>query len=175
MVPSNWYNTNDYAATRNKVLRGVQILDAKARQRLKNTPFLHNERIDEMDGRTGGGLRKAARLMKSLKYDTENVELSSYDIVSIAYNMPEWDLTVPRAQELRILDVCFEFCARLLNDAAERMAIDVPDGHRKVFAGGHATIDGLRQLAIELGRLKQDVLNENQRSFAKLSEARVEY
>ena len=175
VVPSNWYNTNDYAATGNKMLRGVQVLDAKARQRLKNTPFLHNERIDEMDGRTAGCLRKAARLMKSLKYDTEKIDLSSYDIVSIAYNMPEWELTVPRSEELRILDACFEYCVRLVNDVGERMAIDVPDGHRKVFAAGHATVDGLRQLALELGKLKQDVLNENRRSFAKLREARVEY
>ncbi len=175
VVPSNWFNTNGYAATGNKVLRGVQILDAKAGRRLKNTPFLHNERIDEMDRRTGGCLRKAARLMKSLKYDTENVDLSSYDIVSIAYNMPEWELTVPRSEELRILDVCFEFCVRLVGEDAKRTAIDVPDGHRKVFAAGHATVDGLRQLALELGKLKQDVLKENRRSFAKLSEARVEY
>lgn len=175
VVPSNWYNTNDYAATRNKVFRGVQILDAKARECLTNTPFLHNERIDEMDRRTGGGLRKAARLMKSLKYDTESVDLSSYDIVSIAYNIPEWQLAVPWNQDLRILDVCFEFCVQLAHEDAERVAIDVPDGHRKVFAAGHATVNGLRQLALELGKLKRDVLEENERSFAKLSEARIEY
>lgn len=175
VVPSNWYNTNEYAATRNKVFRGVQILDAVTRERLKNTPFLHNERIDRRDRRTGGGLRKAARLMKSLKYDTETVDLSSYDIVSIAYNIPDWQLSVPRNEELRILDVCLEFCVRLVREDAERMAIDVPDGHRKVFAPGHATVDGLRQLAIELVELKQDVLEENDRSFAKLSEARIDY
>ena len=175
VVPSNWYNTNDYAATGNRVVRGVQILDSRARERLKNTPFLHNDRIDGLDRRTGGGLRKAARLMKSLKYDSESIELSSYDIVSIAYNMPEWQLTVPRSEELRILDVCSEFCVKLVREDAERMAIDVPDGHRKVFAAGHATVDGLRQLAIELGKLKRDVLKENERSFAKLSEARIEY
>ena len=175
VVPSNWFNTNQYAATGNKVFRGVQILDATARQCLKNTPFLHNDRIEQMDQRTGGGLRKAARLMKSLKYDSETVDLSSYDIVSIAYNMPDWRLAAPRSEELRILDVCFEYCFRLVGEEAVRMAIDVPDGHRKVFASGHATVDGLTQLALELAKLKQDVLQENQRSFAKLSEARIEY
>ena len=175
VVPSNWYDTNEYAASGNKVFRGVQILDATARQRLKNTPFLHNDRIDGMDGRTAGGLRKAARLMKSLKYDSETVDLSSYDIVSIAYNMPDWRLAVRRGEELRILDVCLEYCVRWVREEGERMAIDVPDGYRKVFAPGHATVDGLRQLVLELARLRQDVLQENVRSFAKLNEARIEY
>ena len=46
---------------------------------------------------------------------------------------------------------------------------------RETTAAGHATVEGLRQLAIELAKLKQDVLQENERSFAKLSEARIEY
>ena len=144
------------------------------RERLKNTPFLHNARIEEKDTKTAGGLRKAARLMKSLKYDTERVDLSSYDIVSIAYNIPGYRLVVPHDQDLLILDVCLDYCVELAKGGGWR-GIGVPDGHRKVFAAGHATYDGLRQLTVQLAQLKQDVLGENRRSFRKLSEARIEF
>ena len=175
VVPSNWFNTNEYAATRNDVFRGVEILDSKARKSLLNTPFLHNHRIEEFDRRTYGGLRKAARLMKSLKYDSDAVDLSSYDIVSIAYNMTDWLLSVPIGNALGILDTCLNYCEWLRRDDQTRMLIEVPDGHRRVFTSGHATVKGLKQLLNELSELERDVLNENSRSFTKLSEARIEY
>ena len=172
---SNWFNTNEYAMNGNYVFRGVQILDSKARERLLNIPFLHNHRIEEFDRRTSGGLRKAARLLKSLKYDSDVVNLSSYDVVSIACNIPEWQLNVPRSKQLLILDACLEYYVRLVGEDATKASIEVPDGHRKVFETGHATFKGLKQLASELADLKQDVLSENARSFTNLREARIEY
>jgi hypothetical protein len=175
VVPSNWFNTNKYAENGVKTYRGVQILDAKNRTRLKNTPFLHNAWIDYRDKSTNGGMRKAARLMKSLKYDTELIELSSYDIVSLAFNMPDAYLIHPRGMELSLLNACSTFCTELQNDNQRRESLDVPDGHRKIFANGHATAAGLNQLSAALDELIRDVLNENQRSFKRLAEARVEY
>jgi hypothetical protein len=175
VVPANWYDTNDYARTQLKPYRGVQVLDAHAKVRIKNTPFLHNAMVGHRDNETSGGLRKAARLMKSLKYDSEAIELSSYDIVSIAYNIPPHYLKVPKDQELSVLAACADFAHALQGDVALRSAITVPDGHRKVFADGHATTKGLNQLVSELDRLVSDVLSENQRSFKKLAEARIEY
>lgn len=175
VVPSNWFDTNDYASFQNKVYRGVQILDSKASKRLKNTPFLHNAYIEKKDSKTSGGLRKAARLMKSLKYDSEQVELSSYDIVSIAYNISEERLAVPYGQDLLILDACLDYCNQLMGSDVLRKAVTVPDGHRKIFAEGHATLNGLSQLTLQLQGLVNDLLMENKRSFQKLAEARVEY
>lgn len=175
VVPSNWYNTNKYAETGNEIYRGVQILDTSGPRRLANTPFLHNAWIDHKDNETNEGLRKACRLMKSLKYDTENIGLSSYDIVSIAFNMPNSYLNMPRGSELGLLSSCLDYCRILQSDSVLRESIDVPDGHRKIFAPGHATTAGLDQLTKELDALANDVLRENQRSFRKLAEARVEY
>src|SRR5699024_9583761 len=132
----------DYANSKDKIYRGVQVLDFETKERIKNTPFLHNARIDEKDQGTGGGLRKAARLMKSLKYDSEAVDLSSYDIVSIAFNMPNRLLAVPRGAEMLLLKNCIEWCQALLQDAAFRADIRVPDGHRQVFCDGHGTYKG---------------------------------
>lgn len=175
VVPSNWFDTNDYAIHQLKAYRAVQILDANSKSQLKNTPFLHNAYIAQKDSNTNGCLRKAARLMKSLKYDSESVDLSSYDIVSIAFNMPDSSLTTDRGMELSILNACHEFCLELLRDADKRNSLHVPDGHRRIFSDGHATEVGLRQLSRELGALVNDVLTENKRSFNRLAEARVLY
>lgn len=173
VVPCNWFNTNKYAETDNEVYRAVQILDAETGERIKNTPFLHNALIDHKDKAVGGGLRKAARLMKSLKYDTESIDLSSYDIVAIAYNIEQELLNLPEGMELTLLQSCCDYCERLLQNNYLRDQIYVPDGHRKVFESGHATRQGLEQLTRELVSLRNDVLNENSRSFNKLAEARV--
>ena len=50
--------------------------------------------------------------MKSLKYDSENIDLSSYDIVSIAFNMPDASLSYPKGSELIILSSCLDFCKK---------------------------------------------------------------
>ncbi|MEW8274763.1 MAG: hypothetical protein AB2733_11865 [Candidatus Thiodiazotropha taylori] len=175
VVPSNWYHTNKYTETGDKIYKGVQILDKSVPCRLANTPFLHNAWIDHKDNSTTGGLRKACRLMKSLKYDSENIDLSSYDIVSIAFNMEDFMLTLPRGSELGLLASCLDYCHELQSNSILRNSIDVPDGHRKIFSDGHATLSGLNQLTTELESLSNDVLRENYRSFRKLAEARVEY
>jgi hypothetical protein len=175
VVPSNWYNTNKYAETKNKTYRGVQILDSKTRTRLNNTPFLHNAWIEHKDKNTNGGLRKAARLLKSLKYDSEKIDLSSYDLVSIAFNIPESELKMPHGMELAILNSCYNYCLDLQQNRLKRESLDVPDGHRKIFTVGHATLNGLIQLTTELDTLVKDVLTENQRSFKRLAEARIAY
>ncbi|EHK2853378.1 nucleotidyltransferase [Vibrio parahaemolyticus] len=175
VVPSNWYNTNKYAETGNDIYRGVQILDKSVPTRLANTPFLHNAWIDCKDANTVGGMRKACRLMKSLKYDSENIDLSSYDIVSIAFNIPDASLSYPKGGELQILSACLDYCQQLQLNSGLRESIEVPDKHRKIFSDGHATLQGLNQLTQELEQLADDVLLENQRSFRKLAEARVDY
>lgn len=173
VVPCNWLNTNKYAETGLEVYRAVQVLDASSGDRIKNTPFLHNAYLDQRDKAVSGGLRKAARLMKSLKYDTESIDLSSYDIVAIAYNIDQELLNVAPGLELALLQSCCDYCERLLQNSYLRDQIYVPDQHRKVFETGHATRQGLEQLTRELVSLRNDVLNENSRSFSKLAEARI--
>lgn len=175
IVPSNWYDTVKYTQLGNKAYRGVHILDSEKRERLTNFPFLHNAMLEAKDYRTAGGLRKAIRLMKSLKYDADLEGISSYDICSITFNMADDDLRLQRPNELRIVEVCFIFCQRLLDDSALRNSLLVPNGSRKVFCTEGATIVGLRSLHSEITKLASDILNENRRSFTKLAEARVEY
>lgn len=176
VVPASWWNTNDYARTQDETYRGVMIFDVATARFIGNRPFLHNMRIEEKDGRTLGGMRKAARLMKSLKYDSDIVKMSSYDITSIAYNIPDDMLAVHPPFELRLVDACRTYCRTLREDSVLRNNICVPNGSRKVFDTAEGmTLDELDQLIHELDELAGDILRENARSFVKLAEARVEY
>ena len=175
VVPANWFNTNKYAQNSDEVYRGVEVFDANTHERIPNTPFLHNAIIDAEDQKTNGGIRKAARLMKSLKYDTESINLSSYDIVSIAYQIPtDWVDGTP-GHELQVLDSCLRYCEHLVADDEYRNKLKVPDAHRRIFADGHATPEDLVELVHALRGLTNDVLLENARSFKKLADARIEY
>ena len=58
VVPANWYDTNRYAEMRAERYRAIQVLNVKSGERIVNMPFMHNYLIQELDRKTGGGLRK---------------------------------------------------------------------------------------------------------------------
>lgn len=173
IVPANWYNTNQYAQTQAKRFRAIQILDVKSGERLKNMPFLHNYLILARDEHTGGGLRKVIRLMKSLKYDSESISLSSYDLASIGYHMPETQLMTNFGDEIALLARLKTYLDGLVINPSQRKEMLVPDGSRKVFAPGHATLQGLDELRDEIDDLVEAVRRNLQKSFAKLADAKL--
>lgn len=177
VVPASWFDTNDFARTKDSVHRGVKVFNKDSDAFVANTPRLHKHRIEERDRLTRGGLRKAARLLKTLMYDSDGrVDMSSYNIVGIAYNIPERSLVTDAPRDLAVLEACFEYCSRLEHDPTLRAAIQVPDGHRAVFGDAPgATKPQLMALTKEIADLRRDILNENVRSFTKLVEANVPY
>jgi hypothetical protein len=176
IVPANWFDTNTYKQTREKRDRGVMILDHKRGAQLENYPFLHIERVKTRDHETAGGLRKIVRLMKSLKYDSENhIKLTSYDIVGIAYAIPTSTLIAPRELQLSLLYRLKQFLDHLAGDEHLRNSIQVPDGTRKVFGEGYATKEQLAAMQDEVDDLVEAVAKDLNRSFEKLAEARITF
>lgn len=175
IVPANWYHTNRYAQMQAKRFRAIQVLDVKSGERVKNMPFLHNYLIMTRDERTIGGLRKVIRLMKSLKYDSESIGLSSYDLASIGYNMPESQSMTFPGDEVALLVRLKTYLDSLVVNPARRTEMLVPDESRKVFTPGHATLQGLDELRDEVDDLVEAVRQNLQKSFAKLAEARLAY
>ncbi|WP_437207083.1 hypothetical protein [Planctomicrobium sp. SH664] len=176
VVASNWHDTNEYARSGLKRDRGIHILDAHKRVRLANLPFLHNDRLHNKDQQTLGGLRKAIRLLKSLKYDSDaGVDLSSYDIAAIVYSMNNSQLTVMHGMELLLLERCKRHLDHLAATQWIRDSLDVPNGTRKIFCSEGATLAGLYQLQREVDQLKHDIENDLSRSFRRLEAARIEY
>lgn len=175
VVPANWYDTNQFANTQADHDRGIQIFDCKKRLRILNKPFLHNYLIEQKDRQVNGGLRKAIRLLKSLRYDSGTVSLSSYIISAIAYNMEDYELATRAGDELRLLGRIKQNLDSLSADTAKQESLWVPNELHKVFADGHGTLKGLNELRDELDDLIEAVRTNLAKSFRKLANARVEY
>jgi hypothetical protein len=176
VVISNWWNTVEYQTSGLAIHRGVQVFDSKADTRIENRPFLHNAKIDERDRLVGGNVRKAARLLKSLKYDADTkVNISSYDITSIAYRIPNELMSPVHGAELLLVENIRVFLSLLLEDGALRASLKVPNEMRHIFTSEGASVEGLNQLYKETQELVNDINRGLGRSFKKLEEARVSY
>ena len=176
VVSANWWNTNDFVRTARVKYRGVHVLDYHEFSRIPNKPFLHNSLLNNKDVATGGGCRKAIRLLKSLKYDADReVDLSSYDICSIVYNMPDWHLNGEKGSELQLALACHRYLCRLEEAPDLRNSIWVPNRMRPVFGDGGASETGLSQLKVELSQLLADVTADLRPSSRRLVAARVQY
>jgi hypothetical protein len=176
VVPASWFDTNAYSLSRQKQDRGVAVFDRARKTFATNLPFLHASRIEQRDQATRGGLRRAIRLMKTLKYDSEGrCEMSSYDITGIAYNIPVDRLAVQRPRELSILEACQSYCFQLERNAEMRTAIAVPNGTRGVFDLGGATASQLAAMSKELTDLRAEILRESRGALQTLQEAQYAY
>jgi hypothetical protein len=176
VVISNWWDTVEYQASGLSYQRGVHIFDSKANVRIENRPFLHNARIDARDRVLNGNVRKVARLLKSLRYDADTtVDISSYDITSIAYRMPDELMGPSQGAELALVENARLFLRWLLDDDAHRALLKVPNEMRPIFCTDGASVEGLKQLYKEIQDLVDDIAKGLSRSFRKLAEARVSY
>lgn len=174
VVVGNWWNGADYVRTNDESYRGVRVYDAHTELRIGNKPFLHNKLITDKDSRLAGGLRKVCRLLKQLKYDAQpEVPMSSYDLVSVAYAMPETLLAVDRGADLLLVANAEEFLRLLCNNEPLRSQLCVPNGMRAIFGGDGATVEGLRAIHAEVAGLLADIRQGLARSFKKLESARI--
>lgn len=153
VVIGNWWNTELWNKYRVKMARGIRIVDTKKPELIRNKPFLHNYNINVKDEKTGG-LRKVIRLLKTLKYDAEEkVEISSYDIAALAWNMADEKLTVRPDSYFQLAENACSELQRFKDGNYLRESMNVPNGTRKVFGDDGATIKGLNSLHKELDDL----------------------
>lgn len=130
VVPSNWYNTESWYQYNQEFYRGIQILNSKERQRIKNYPFLNIHLIDEKDSRTSFRYRPLVRLAKTLKEDADvPINISSYDIQALFYNM---DDTWFQADVNNLVYSASKYLYKLKNNARIYGSLEVPDKTRKI-------------------------------------------
>jgi hypothetical protein len=176
VVPAAWWNTNTYLTSGDENQRGVKIFDASTEKHIPNKPFLHNLLVAQRDIFVRGSLRKVARLLKSLKVDADKpVDVSSYDIVSIAYRMPDALLSVPQGGDLKLVANSEVWLRTLIENPGTRGLLQVPNEMRLIFGSDGCSEGGLRQLHAEVVRLLADISSGLARSFRKLEEARIVY
>jgi len=176
VVIANWWDTVEYQNCRNEVLRGVKVFDATLLKRHENKPFYHNLLVDQRDKQFNGNLRKVCRYLKSEKYDADSgVSISSYDIVSIAWNMPDSYLTGDKGTELALAQNAREFLHFLLNNDSARSSLLVPNAMRRVFGEGGASREGLAALYTEVNATLTEIEASLAKTYRRVQDARVAF
>lgn len=176
VVIANWWNTTDYQEQAIETFRGVKVFDATLHLRHENKPFWHNFLIDHRDKRLNGNLRKVCRFLKSVKYDAEPIlGISSYDIVSIAWNMPDAHLTAEKGQELLLAVNARSYLSWLLNNEVLRNSLKVPNGMRPIFGENGASKAQLSELFAGVDEVIKEIESSLAKSYRKIQDARVPY
>jgi len=161
VISSNWFNTNDYATYGNETIRGIHIYDKDKHVRMSDLPFLHIHLVNKKDLQVGGSLKKAIRLLKTLKADADTtINLSSYAITGIVYDMSLSDLTVPAYATLQLLLSTSKQLEKIITDKSYRENLTVPNQTEKIFGSDTSKIEEVKKLKIELDEIIVDLGNE---------------
>ncbi|KQX96858.1 hypothetical protein ASD28_17355 [Massilia sp. Root133] len=161
VVPAHWFDTVDYQATGQEVDRGVYIYNKNTGETIDNLPFLHIARVAARCDSIRGGLRKAIRLCKSVKADSDrDITLPSYDIAATMYHSDMAALWWGQHNDLAVLAETQRFLDLLARNDDLAKSLVVPDGSRKIFNSAEK-LSGLLRLSIELDELLNKVYEEN--------------
>jgi len=170
VVPSILYKTATYQRTNKDEDRGVQIYDKKAYELVTNYPFKVRALINVKEGRTGGGCKKAIRLLKNMKEDSDaSIALSSFNIMSLVYAMQDSDLVHLSYYEGKIIASLQNWFFTLANDETYLRGLDTVDGSRKIVQSA-ADVVAVSQMSEELNvlvlRIAQELQSDIPTSFS---------
>lgn len=162
VVPSVLYKTAAYQRSSNDDDRGVQVYDKKKCALVTNFPFKVRALINAKDVRTGGGCKKAIRLLKNMKEDTDStIALSSFDIMSLVYAMQDLDLVHQPYYEGRIVASLQNWFFTLSQNENHLRTLDAVDGSRKIVQSA-ADVVAVTQMSEELNMLVLRIAQELQ-------------
>ena len=170
----SWHNTPEYLASRRMHERGISLYDQGKHSALEDYPFSNIYRVGLKDDSplVNGNLRRAIRLLKSIKMDaTPVVGLNSFIITSTLYNMPDSDLHA-LSDHLSTLPVNVSlYLDKVINDEAYRLSLKSPNGTENVYKQGDAaTLRELKRLKSELDEIIADAAADFQEMYSDLKE-----
>lgn len=172
VVPAHWSDTILYQATGMASDRGTRILDKKKQVTIENQPFRHIELIRTRCDKVGGGLRKAIRLCKNVKADSDrNVTLPSFDIASVMYHANLDALRLGCYYELSVLAETQRHLDQLACDHDLAKTLYVPDGSRLIFDTSEK-LQGLNELSYDMDELLNAVYSEHTPNYLNSSSLR---
>lgn len=175
VVPSCWYDTFAWQQSRAETDRAVKILDKSVPTTLENWPFLHIDRIKSRCDTTGGSMRKAIRLAKSVKNDAErDIPLPSFDIAALLYHANTETLRSGAVYELAILGELQRWLDFLHANKDYARTLVTPDGSRRIL-NTEAKVAALTSLSVEVDDLVRNVAREQNpyATFVTLADCRA--
>jgi hypothetical protein len=177
VVPANWLNTNAFVRGEGDDTRGIEVLDKVEMKRVSNYPFLFNKRLEDHDARRSGLPRMLVRLLKTMKADHEEetpqdpIELSSFDLCSLVYRMPDQYLSSRIYQPLDVIRNLLLWIAHLRTDEVTRSSLMAIDDSRKLFDTA-TKAPGLAKLQADLQSIYEGAVKE-QGGYQYITEAHL--
>lgn len=162
VVPSVLYKTATYQRTKNDEDRGIQIYDKNAYEQIRNYPFKVRALINGKEGRTVGGCKKAIRLLKNMREDSDtSITLSSFNIMSLVYAMQDSDLVHSPYYEGKIVASLQNWFFSLVHNEESLKGLDTVDGSRKIVQSA-ADVAAVSLMSDELNVLVLRIAQELQ-------------
>jgi hypothetical protein len=158
VVPACWDMGKNQQDSYNETLKGVRVYTKNCDDFNVNYPFLNNKLIEQKDNRCYGNYRKAIRLLKTLKSDSDRqIDISSYDIVALLYHMVDSNYYVNN-QYLALVKNITNYLVNLTQNTTVFYCLEVPDETRKI--SDKTTIDALRGITVEIGDLERNLVQD---------------
>lgn len=168
VVPSCWNIDQKYYSNPIPDNKGIRVYDKLCTTWNINYPFINNNLIEKKDTGTQDNFRKAVRLLKTLKADSDrNLTISSYDIVSLLYNIDNEMYNIGNHYLLLVRNIK-NYLLALCNHPLTFSALDVPDGTRKI--ADKVTMDELRGITVEIGELENDLVQDLASVYKRIDE-----
>lgn len=160
VVPANWYDSQRYQEYGHEYFRDIQVLDKTVPKRITNSPFMFMHEINKKDQRTNGGAKKVIRMLKNIKNDSSyEIELSTYDITSLVWHMPDESLIVSQFMELSLLANTQNYLNYLYHRDSYAKSLMTPDNSRLIL-NEPKKWNGLQCLSYEVDSLSKSVYDE---------------
>lgn len=153
-----WYNSKKYEETANEYYRGIYLFDFLKEEKILDYTFAHINQVNSKGDATNDGSRKAIRLLKTLKADNEEIELTSFHLTTIAHSIENVELYYKAGSEIRIAKAVSKQLEKLINDSNYRKNIESPNGIEKPLKDD--TVYGMKKIKSDLDELITDVHKE---------------
>ncbi|MEQ9466463.1 MAG: hypothetical protein RLN88_03575 [Ekhidna sp.] len=161
ILPSIWINSAEYNKTKNEIYRGIAEFDFANKKVKKYLPFLNIARINSRDQHTNGNLKAIARLLKSLRADSQDqINLRDSEINALVYNMPEVEMAASPKKVLSLLPKVSSLLSKLATDTESFNRLLSPSEKDRVFSGRPEKQKEVKKLNASLLRLIDDLKSD---------------
>lgn len=137
VVPAHWHDTHAYQQGNGEHHRGVTIFNKHTNTTIDNLPFLHIHEVSARDAMVEGTLKKAIRLVKTLKSDVQDeaaaAKLPSFDIAGLLYHADLDALAEGRYAELAVLGEAQRFISWCCDNPILAKTFLTPDRSRTIL------------------------------------------
>ncbi|MFL0111127.1 nucleotidyltransferase domain-containing protein [Tenacibaculum maritimum] len=158
VVTASWYKNVKAVAKADKEERGIKIYDKNDHKILpEDFPFRKIKLVNQKDSGVNGRLKKMIRFLKNVKVDSDyKIDLTSFDITSISYNIPTYKYY--DKSYLELVHVIYEEMYKIYSDKVYRDSIKSVDDTEYIFRNNPEKVEHLRTLLTEVNLIKNDII-----------------